>query len=269
MYVDPRPIMAFASPDGAAHIDLKRRLHESARLFPATSFDELLHLTRGEAFTPRDSVVIDLRTASPEQRRRIEQHLAAHPRDCRLLVVHGLDALASVRGAGLADQCHIALAAGEPVAPYAAALHYGLDQHLILIAAMQLLAPRLTPIGRRAMYEILGQRFECRNVHCLAAAFGIHRTRLYHLLERRGDPTPKALFDCCHTLVTALLVRHSSMRLAGIARFVRARHARAPREALQRRTGYHVSQLRELVVQRSDAEILRLMLGEFEQSLAA
>ena len=155
------------------------------------------------------------------------------------------------------------------MAPYAAALHHGLDQHLVLIAAMQLLAPRLSPVGRRAMYEILGQRFECRNVHCLAAAFDIHRTRLYHLLERRGDPTPKALFDCCHTLVTALLVRHAGMRLTDIAHFVRARHARAPREALQRRTGYHVSQLRELVVQRSDGEILRLILGTFEQALAA
>jgi hypothetical protein len=152
MYVDPRPIMAFASPDIAAHNEVRRRLHEDARLFSAASFDELLHLTRGETFTLRDSVVLDLRTATREQRRRIESHLAANPRDCRLLIIHGVDVPPAALGVGLPDQRHLVLAAGEAVAPYAAAVHHGLDQHGILIAAMQLLAPRLSPVGHRSMY---------------------------------------------------------------------------------------------------------------------
>jgi hypothetical protein len=64
-------------------------------------------------------------------------------------------------------------------------------------------------------------------------------------------------------------MRHTSMHLREIARFVRARHIRAPREAVQRRTGMAVNELRQLVERRTDDEVVRRVLRGISRGQAA
>jgi hypothetical protein len=163
---------------------------------------------------------------------------------CRILV---LDTTRDRKAPLDAPWSALSVGAPELTTAFAAAVHYGIGRHGLLIEAMQALLPPLTPLGRQFVSEVLASRFLLHRVAAIADALGVHRTRLHHRLVAAGDPSPKHLLDACYAIATVMMMRDPTCTTKDLLRFIRAVELRTPRDAVRRSTGMDLSSLRHLV----------------------
>lgn len=188
-----------------------------------------------------DSVVVDRRELSQREQRAIQSWLERTRLTSRILYLDPPVEESPAREDGWRSA---SLKEGVSAAALAAAVHFGLGRHDVLIEAMRALASRLPPLGRRVVVEVLSQRFLQHRVADIAASLGLHRTRLHRLLENAGDPPPKKLIDSCYTMTTALLLRDPIPPAREVQGFMRAKDARTLRESVRRCSGVKLGVLR-------------------------
>lgn len=111
------PTVLFLSERSEDVFDLKRRLGDTARLVVGRASGNPGALLRGSAFGAADSVVIDRRGLSPEQRQAIALMIAQSRLACRVLCIDGPPQGASTLQSPSRD---VHLGADESPAAYAA-----------------------------------------------------------------------------------------------------------------------------------------------------